>query len=118
MLEKMIMDYKIQGSRVDEVLFQEVMKVIERSKQLEYDRDMNGSQVIELGGVLHEKLQENNKLLNQNKRYREALEFYADEENYIKGEFKALNPKAKNIMMSSIEWDDGEKARQTLEELQ
>lgn len=35
MLEKMIMDYKRQGSRVDEVLFQEVMKVIGQHQKSE-----------------------------------------------------------------------------------
>lgn len=35
LLTEMIMDYKKQGSRVDEVLFEEVMKVVDQSRKAE-----------------------------------------------------------------------------------
>lgn len=82
-----------------------IIKQAERAQELEiYKRGL------EIEENAHEKTKK------VNKHYREALEFYADEENYVKGEFKALNPNAKSIMMSSVEWDDGEKARQSLRE--
>ena len=48
-------------------------------------------------------------------RYKQALEFYANEDNYIHDEWKPLNPNAKSIKMSQVEFDDGEKAREALE---
>ena len=55
-----------------------------------------------------------NKLKKENQRYKQALEFYANENNYIHDEWKPLNPNAKSIKMSQVEFDDGEKARQAL----
>ena len=49
-----------------------------------------------------------------NQRYKQALEFYANENNYIHDEWKPLNPNAISITMSQVEFDDGEKARQAL----
>lgn len=55
-------------------------------------------------------------VMDENKRFREVLRFYADKENHEKEEFKSLRPNAKSIMMSTVEWDDGDKAREALEE--
>lgn len=62
LLNRMITDYKNKGNRVDEVLFQEVMKVIEQAQELE---TIKAGQMVVIGG-----------LRNKNKRLREALESF------------------------------------------
>lgn len=109
-LETMIVDYKNKGERVDEVLFQEVMKVVERSNRLEYDRDMKAMQVIELGGELHSTLREKNKLKRENKQLREALGFYADDEIY---EWETYNNPQQQMDCIAID-DGGHRARHVL----
>ena len=63
--------------------------------------------------LYRKELERNQKLYDENQRLREALEFYADEENYeitlerpVNGELRA-GP-------SWVEYDNGEKARQAL----
>ena len=51
-------------------------------------------------------------LLEQNKRYREALEFYATRYNY---KLEHFDPNI-NDYMSTVDYDEGEKARKALEE--
>ena len=51
-------------------------------------------------------------LKQQNKHYRETLEFYANRENYNP---KHYDPNSDNGYMSTIDYDEGEKARQALE---
>jgi len=50
-------------------------------------------------------------LLYQNKRYKQALEFYADEENYDR---PYDNEDYFDYLPSEMDFDKGEKARQTL----
>lgn len=54
------------------------------------------------------------RLIKQNKHYREALEFYAKRDNYKPEHF---DPNLNNYM-STVDYDEGEKARQTLEEFE
>ena len=54
------------------------------------------------------------KLEQQNKRYREALEFYADENNYREQELKGIVP-PRPITFKPILHDYGSIARQALE---
>ena len=51
-----------------------------------------------------------NRLEQQNKRYREALEFYSKRDNY---EPKHFDPNVVDYM-SVIDYDEGEEARKTL----
>lgn len=52
----------------------------------------------------------NMKLMEQNKRYREALEFYADRDNY---KLEHFDPNLDDYM-STVDYDEGQKARQTI----
>lgn len=49
-------------------------------------------------------------LEQQNKRYREALEFYADKDNY---KLEHFDPNLDDYM-STVDYDEGQKARQTI----
>lgn len=51
----------------------------------------------------------NQELREQNKRYKQALEFYADKENYF------LKQRMTSSFYTPIELDKGEKARQALD---
>src|SRR5690625_235950 len=53
------------------------------------------------------------RLSHENKRYREALEFYADEENY---EFETIVSDCDIEVVSKVLDDYGQKARKVLEE--
>lgn len=55
--------------------------------------------------------QRGRKVRKQNKRYREALEFYADRDNY---KLEHFDPNI-NDYMSTVDYDEGQKARQTIE---
>ena len=57
---------------------------------------------------------ENRELKEQNKRHREALEFYADENNYREQELKGIVP-PRPITFKPILHDYGSIARQALE---
>ena len=52
----------------------------------------------------------NERLERQNKRYREALEFYADRDNY---KLEHFDPNLDDYM-STVDYDEGQKARQTI----
>ena len=56
-------------------------------------------------------LDQNVRLIKQNKRYREALEFYADKENY---KLEHFDPNLDDYM-STVDYDEGIKARKALE---
>ena len=58
----------------------------------------------------HKEAKLNNILKIQNKRYREALEFYADKENY-----KPFDGIFLSSYQNKVDEDGGEKARQALE---
>lgn len=49
-------------------------------------------------------------LKEQNKRYREALKFYADRDNY---KLEHFDPNLDDYM-STVDYDEGQKARQTI----
>ena len=51
-----------------------------------------------------------NKLQQQNERYREALKFYADRDNY---KLEHFDPNLDDYM-STVDYDEGQKARQTI----
>ena len=74
--------------------------LIEQAEKVEEYKE-----IIEMTGENYELEQETNK------RYREALEFYANRENYNP---KHYDPNSDNGYMSTIDYDEGEKARQTL----
>lgn len=114
-IKTMIAHYKNQGDRVDEVLYQEVITVIERMEKLLEGND--GMSVAEiksqfvdlhrdslkskrLASEAHEHMthakQEFHKLQelfmnleDEITRKNEALEFYANQQNYTQGMFKA-----------------------------
>lgn len=66
-LKELILHYRDTGQRVDEVLYHAVIMHIERSEKVEeYKQSFHD-------GLLDE-VTENVVLLNENKRYREALE--------------------------------------------
>lgn len=142
MLEKMILDYKIHGSRVDEVLFHEVMKVLEKARKPEGQLDakfmfinqgneeqryVKQERIIELENRVQELESRNNVLrsdltanrnlyelaVKRSKRYREALEFYADTSNYDSWEYRSLYG---DEPIHNVDMDHGEEARQALEE--
>lgn len=65
---------------------------------------------------LIEQAERAHELEEKNNRLREALEFYADKENYEMEAIIPLNPNAKTLKLSMVDWDCGDKAREALEE--
>lgn len=79
LIKSMISNYKNNGDRVDEVLFQEVMKVVERAQELE-----------NLDGDMHLCIVDVARLEKENKRLREQLKLInsdtyatAEHEKYV-----------------------------------
>lgn len=101
-LKVMITDYKNNGERVDEVLYQEVMRVTERSQELE----TKNQELIDMNDITP---YENEVLKAENKRLREALEFYAAEHKYEE------NISTTYGYTCEIAYDEGKTARQALE---
>ncbi len=87
--------------------YPDVEKLIEYVEELEEDKG-------NLSNLNTEIAKYSWNLVQEIKRYKQALEFYANENNYIHDEWKPLNPNAKSIKMSQVDFDDGEKARQAL----
>lgn len=101
---QMLEHYKDNGERVDEVLFNQISKEFYRLRavidQKNYSIDLIGDQKVQAQ--------------KDNKHLREALEYYANHENYEYEEERDVGGHVHRIE-STIQLDCGETARKALE---
>lgn len=118
MLDVMINDEsEMHRNRLKDTAFYFYKQAIERVQELESIISQNesvvtaivGEEVMNQQGTYKTEMQKNAK---QNKHYRETLEFYANKDNY---KLEHFDPNL-NDYMSTVDYDEGQKARHTLEE--
>lgn len=91
---------------VERISHQDINRLIEqaeRVRELEKERS-------EWKDTAQSYYMTNQELREQNKRYRETLEFYANRDNY---KLEHFDPNI-NDYMSTVDYDEGRKARQTI----
>ncbi|MGP4073148.1 hypothetical protein ACTWQB_11410 [Piscibacillus sp. B03] len=91
----------------------ELVRQAERVEELETLVQKLDEQRQKMGGSHQETIRDCGKLLEQNQRYREALEFYADKKTYQLGVNISMG--AAHPRHEPIKYDSGEKARQALD---
>jgi len=93
------MDILNQAHEIHEL----VMEQAERAQELEeFNRILSSDKSMFIEELVREQ--------QQNKRYREALGFYADRDNY---KLEHFDPNLDDYM-STVDYDEGQKARQTI----
>ena len=117
-IEPFIKFAKEQAKRIERL--EEDLEESEKIAKMQHDAKIEIEKLcLDLEEKLKEQIESNWKLdkinrmvMQKNKRYRETLEFYANRENYNP---KHYDPNSDNGYMSTIDYDEGEKARQALE---
>lgn len=100
-----IKGYGVYDGNDDIEIFEWLIQQVERVEELEeLNRILSSDKSMFIEELVREQ--------HQNKRYREVLEFYADEENY---EFETIVSDCDIEVVSKVLDDYGQKARQALE---
>lgn len=101
LLERVEFEATLNNPHNQEITADETLAIVEYIKDLDTELS-HVSKVLE-------------KCSHRVQRYRETLEFYANRENYKP---KHYDPNSDNGYMSTIDYDEGEKARQALESVE